>query len=99
MNEQSQHPLFTATRGLVSALDRLERNLQELSVSKDRDALQQQQLSAFTRENESLKQERDNLNQAIASLGAQYEDLQQVATSIHHKLDDSVKRISSILEG
>ena len=33
------------------------------------------------------------------SLGKKYKDLQQVATSIHHKLDDSVKRISSILEG
>lgn len=98
MSENAQHPLFVATRKLVGALDRLERNLQQMSVAKDRDALQQQQLMLFSRENEALKQEREHLNQSIMSLTSQYEDLQQVATSIHSKLDDSVKRINQIIE-
>lgn len=99
MTEQPQHPLFAATHRLVSALDRLERNLQSLSVAKDRDVQQQQRIESFSRENEALKAERDKLNQAINNLSAQYQDLQHVATNIHQKLDDSVKRISLILEG
>ena len=99
MSDSSQHPLFAASHRLVAALDRLERNLQELSVARDRDVLQQQQLSQFTRENESLRAERETLNLVIERLNSQYNDLQKVATNIHGKLDDSVKRISQILEG
>ncbi len=94
----AEHPLIAATNRLVTALDRLERNLQQVSVAKDRDIQQQRQLVSFSRENESLKAERKNLNQAIDSLTKQYEDLQQVATNIHGKLDDSIKRISQIIE-
>ena len=94
----AEHPLIAATNRLVTALDRLERNLQQVSVAKDRDIQQQRQLVSFSRENESLKAERENLNQAIDSLTRQYEDLQQVATNIHGKLDDSIKRISQIIE-
>lgn len=83
----------------MGALDRLERNLQEVSVIQDREVATEQKLTTFMRENESLLKERENLNEAISSLTLQYEDLQQVAQNIHGKLDDSARRITQILEG
>lgn len=98
MSANAEHPMIMATNRLVSALDALEQKLQQVSVEKDRDVVQQKQLVSFSRENESLKAERDKLNSAIASLTQQYSDLQTAATNIHGKLDESIKRISQIIE-
>lgn len=99
MADSSEHPLILATRRLMSALDRLEKNLQQVSVTRDREMANEQRLSSFIRENESLTRERENLNHAISELTLQYEDLQHVAKTIHGKLDDSARRITQILEG
>ena len=99
MTQQPEHPLILATRRVMTALDGLERKLQQESVTRDRELMREQQLSQFVRENESLKEERENLNDVIAKLTGQYQDLQKVATNIHGKLDDSVRKITQILEG
>jgi uncharacterized coiled-coil DUF342 family protein len=99
MSESQEHPLVAVSRRLMTALDRLERNLQQMSVTRDRDAQNEQRVSHFIRENESLREERETLNQAFHQLSSQYTELQQVAKTIHGKLDDSAKRITEILEG
>lgn len=99
MSETAEHPLILATRRLMNALDRLERNLQQVSVTHDRELASELKLTQFMRENESLLSERENLNEAISRLTLQYEDLQKVAKTIHGKLDDSARRITQILEG
>jgi hypothetical protein len=99
MSSREEHPLIEASRRLMGAIDRLERNLQQMSVAKDRDLQQEKRVVEFSRENEALKSERENLNKAINKLTGQYNDLQQVATTIHGKLDDSIKRITQIIEG
>lgn len=99
MAHTSEHPLIMATRRLMSALDRLERNLQQVSVTRDREVQNEQKLNLFVRENESLLLERENLSEAFSQLSLQYEDLQQVARTIHGKLDDSARRITQIIEG
>jgi prefoldin subunit 5 len=98
MAETHEHPLIMATRRLMSALDRLEKNLQQVSVTRDREVASEQKLSLFMRENETLLTERENLAEAFTRLTHQYQDLQQVAKSIHGKLDDSARRITQILE-
>lgn len=99
MADSNEHPLIMATRRLMSALDRLEKNLQQVSVTRDREVASEQKLSVFMRENEMLMHERENLAQAFSKLTHQYQDLQQVAKTIHGKLDDSARRITQILEG
>lgn len=99
MAQPPEHPLIMATRRLMTALDRLERNLQQVSVTQDRDNANEQKVNLFMRENESLKTERENLTAAFGRLTHQYEDLQKVAKTIHGKLDDSARRITQILEG
>jgi len=98
MADTQQHPLYVATRRLVNALDRLESNLQHVTVGQDRCVLEAQQLVVFERENAALKLERENLNAALAELQYQYNDLHKVASSIHGKLDDSIKRLTQIIE-
>jgi len=99
MADSNEHPLILATRRLMSALDRLEKNLQQVSVTRDREVQNEQKLSVFIRENETLHHERENLALAFSKLSHQYQDLQQVAKTIHGKLDDSARRITQILEG
>ena len=99
MTETNEHPLIMATRRVMEALGALEHKLQQVSVARDRELAREKQISQFARENENLKEERENLNDVIARLTGQYQDLQKVATSIHGKLDDSVKKITQILEG
>ncbi len=99
MTENAEHPLIMASRRLMTALDRLERNLQQVSVMRDREVASEHKLNLFIRENENLRLERENLNSAFTSLTHQYEDLQKVAKNIHGKLDDSARRITQILEG
>jgi uncharacterized protein YlxW (UPF0749 family) len=95
----SSHPLYTATERLVAALDRLERNMKTVTAARPpRDPRQNEQMALFQRENESLKTERENLNTAISQLQHQYDDLQQVATTIYGKLNDSIKRLNHIVE-
>jgi hypothetical protein len=96
--DAAQHPLYAATKRLVSALARLERNLQQQAESHERDSGQQEQLVFFERENEGLRQERENLNTAISELQSQYADLHQVASAIYGKLEDSIKRLTKIIE-
>ena len=93
-----EHPLYVATRRLVSALDRLEGNLQHMTVAQDRNMHQEQQMVVFERENAALLQEREDLNAAIAELQHQYNDLHRTASLIHGKLDDSIKRLTQIIE-
>jgi len=99
MADSTEHPLILATRRLMGALDRLEKNLQQVSVTRDREVQNEQKLSLFIRENETLRHDREKLNQAFSQLTHQYQDLQQVAKTIHGKLDDSARRITQILEG
>ena len=98
MANTQQHPLHIATRRLAGALDRLESNLQHITVGQDRDVHQEQQLTAFERENTALKLEHEQLNAALAKLKVQYDDLHKVASGIHGKLDDSIKRLTQIIE-
>ena len=99
VTDSSEHPLIAASRRLMAALDRLERNLPQASVMRDREVQNEQKLSQFIRENENLLQEREKLNSAFHRLTHQYEDLQKVAKTIYGKLDDSARRITQILEG
>ncbi len=94
----SSHPLYTATQRLVAALDRLESNMRQVAAKPAADPRQAEQISLFSRENESLKTERENLNTAISQLQHQYDDLQNVATTIYGKLNDSIKRLNHIVE-
>ena len=98
MSSTHQHPLYVATRRLVNALDRLENNLQHVTVAQDRDVHQEHQLVAFERENAALLQERESLNAALAELQHQYNDLHKTASTIHTKLDDSIRRLTQIIE-
>jgi predicted RNase H-like nuclease (RuvC/YqgF family) len=98
MQHDHQHSLNQATERVARALDRLEHSLQHVTVARDRDVHQDKQLTAFERENEELRQERENLNAAISQLKTQYTDLHQVASTIHTRLDDSIKRLSQIIE-
>ena len=89
--------MIAATKRLVAALGRLEHNLQYIGTPKAADD-SQQQLQLFSRENEALRQERANLNAAVTQLQDQYSDLHQVASTIYGKLDDSIKRLTQIIE-
>jgi uncharacterized coiled-coil DUF342 family protein len=86
--------MMAATQRLVSALEKLERNLQYVELAPPQD----EQLTFFANENASLKQERHNLDTAISQLKGQYKDLHQVASTIYGKLDDSIKRLTEIIE-
>jgi predicted nuclease with TOPRIM domain len=94
----NERPLITAKKRLVSALERLERNLQHITVEQERDALQHQHIQYYERENSALRDEQENLSQSITQLRQQYDELQGVATTIYGKLDDSIKRLTQILE-
>ena len=98
MADKQQHPLYVATRRLVKALDRLEGNLKQVSVSQDREVKKESQILLFEKENTELKQERESLNNAIAQLQHQYNDLHKIAATIYGKLDDSIKRLTQIIE-
>ncbi len=98
MSRAAEHPLYIATERLVGALDKLERNLQQVTTEQAREVKQHEHLRIFERENEGLKGERDKLNRAISQLQHQYDDLHKVAGAIYNKLDDSIKRLSKIVE-
>ena len=108
---ENESPLYMATQRLVHALDRLEYqlhyNAQQQVASQHREPTPQQvaqtaeaqgQLQFFSQENELLRQEHANLNAAIAQLQHQYDDLHHVARHIYDKLDDSIRRLTQIIE-
>ncbi|MDE3059686.1 MAG: hypothetical protein KGJ06_01585 [Pseudomonadota bacterium] len=96
--ELLQHPLYAATHRLLEALNRLEHNLQRRVGKPQEPPESQEQLAFFERENESLRQERENLNAAISLLKRQYSDLHHAASAIYNKLDDSIRRLTKIIE-
>ncbi|MDE3016352.1 MAG: hypothetical protein KGI29_05455 [Pseudomonadota bacterium] len=98
MDTDVEPPLVLATRRLVRALDRLEGTLGNGGSGRGEQQEQQQQLAFFEKENDALKREHDNLNAAISQLKFQYDDLHQVASVIYGKLDDSIKRLTQIIE-
>jgi len=91
------HPLYAATDRLIAALDRLEGNLQQVG-GRARSAKEEEQMRAFERENHTLKAEHAKLNGAINELKSQYGELHQVASTIYGKLEDSIKRLTQIME-
>jgi len=100
VEDAPEHPIFAATRRLLAALERLEHGLERMPVAGNSAGRQeqQQQLGFFAQENESLRQERENLNTAISQLQFQYTDLHEVASAIYGKLDTSIKRLTKIIE-
>ncbi len=98
MTKNAQHPIYRATERLVSALDRLEGNLRHMPATGAHEERYAQQISIFEHENEALKGERENLNNAIAQLRYQYDDLHHVASTIYGKLNDSIKRLTHIID-
>jgi len=99
MPDMPEHPLFVATRRLVKSLDRLEGNLKSMSPPEHNDGVEpNEQVAIFQRENTALKQEREKLSGSIAHLQRQYNDLHRIASTIHDKLDDSIKRLTQIIE-
>ena len=98
MTYSANHPLYRATTRLISALERLESNLQHITVSKERDIQQHQHLQQYQRENTELREEQEKLQTTIVDLQQQYEELQGVAATIYSKLDNSIERLTQILE-
>jgi cell division protein FtsB len=90
--------IYYATSRLLSALERIELNLHNLTVGHDRDMQQNQHLQQYQRENSELRAEQEKLNATIATLEAQYQELQGVASKIYGKLDNSIDHLSRILE-
>ena len=98
-NDSREHPLVTATQRLVTALEQLERKLSRVDTLAERDVQQHEKLVFFERENESLRKERKTLDTTITQLEDQYNELHKVAGAIYNKLDDSIKRLTQIIEG
>lgn len=97
--QENGHQLVDkAAHRLYDALDRLERSLQHVTVQQDRGIQQEQQLVAATRENDSLRAERDTLRQSVEHLEEQYAELQKVASTVYDKLDASIERINQIID-
>src|SRR5687768_1218665 len=80
--QYNERPIIDrVTRRLADALDRLERNLQHVTVQQDRSIQQEQQLMSYTRENDALRSECGKLRQHVAQLEEQYAELQKVAST------------------
>ena len=94
MTNSANNPLYHATNKLISALERLEKNMQHISVSKDRDVQQHQLLQNYQRENAALLEEQVILQKTVANLQQKYNELQDVAAGISKKLDNSIGRLS-----
>ncbi len=98
MTYSSEQRLYNATNRLVSALERLELNIQHVTVGQERDVQQHQHLLHYQRENAELLDEQERLQGTISGLQQQYEELQGVASTIYDKLDTSIERLTLILE-
>ena len=91
-------PLYQATERLIRALDRMERSVQhQLALQKGEEALPAQ-MQLFESENASLKEEHAHLNATILQLREQYDDLQHVASTIYNKLNDSIDRLTHLID-
>ena len=98
MTYSANHPLYRATTRLISALELLESNMQQVTVGRERDIQQNQQLQHYQRENSKLLKEQEKLQKKIDDLQRQYEELQTVAATIYSKLDNSIEYLTKILE-
>lgn len=97
----STRPIIRATERLAAALERLEFNLEFAMLQQQeqqRATPDVNQLGLFAQENEMLRQERENLNSAISQLQNQYDDLHNVASTIYGKLNDSIRKLTHIIE-
>jgi chromosome segregation ATPase len=98
----SSEALTDAAERLVAALDRLEERLGQwrsaLRAERSHSEHDLEQLVLFERENEELKAERSQLTQTISDLEGQYRDLHKVAGATYNKLEDSIKRLTRIIE-
>jgi len=92
MAAAAEHPLLSATERLLGALERLERNLEQLPPG------QASENPELLKENQELRKERANLDAAVLQLQTQYDDLHHVASTIYNKLEDSIKRLTKIIE-
>lgn len=97
INSSSEH-LNHAINRLISALERLELNLQHVTVGQERNVQQHQHLLNYQRENEYLLEEKERSQVIISNLQQKYEELQGVAATIYGKLDNSIERLTQILE-
>jgi predicted nucleic acid-binding Zn-ribbon protein len=89
--------LFSATERLMSALDRLEHNVQ-ISAGKQGEGVKEaEQIAFFEQENQVLRRERETLNATLEQLEAEYGDLQKVAGTIYKKLNESIRRLTHII--
>lgn len=95
----SNDKLLMARDRLMNAFTHLEEKLQKIDTLAERDVKQHKQLVSFDRENEELREERKNLFTTISELEEQYDGLHKVAGTIYNKLDDSIKRLSKIIDG
>ncbi len=98
MTYSSDERIYNATSRLITALERLEVNLQYITVGHDRDVQQHQHLLHYERQNSELLAEQAKLQETITDLQQQYQELQGVASTIYGKLDSSIDRLSQILE-
>lgn len=98
MTYSPEQHLHNASNRLVSALERLEMNLQQVTVERERDIKQHQNLTQCQRQNEELLAEQERLKATISELQEQYGELQGVAATIYGKLDTSIDRLTHILE-
>jgi uncharacterized protein YlxW (UPF0749 family) len=89
--------LFLATEKLTHALDRLENNVAVVAGKRGEAIRQAEQTAFFDQENRVLHRERESLNATIDQLTHEYNDLQNVASTIYRKLNDSIKRLSNII--
>ncbi|MEQ1705278.1 MAG: hypothetical protein ABL867_04835 [Rickettsiales bacterium] len=98
MTYSPEQHLHNASNRLVVALERLEMNLQQVTVERERDIKQHHSLMNCQRRNEELLAEQERLKATISELQEQYSELQGVATTIYGKLDTSIDRLTHILE-
>ncbi len=95
---ESSEALAQAAERLVAALDRLEDRLSHCQAPPPATEHESGQLALFAQENETLRNEQADLHETIRELQSQYDDLHKVAVTIYNKLEDSIKRLTRIME-
>jgi hypothetical protein len=98
MTNSSDQRIYDAATRIISGLERIEGNLQYITLGHDRDLQQNQHLVHYQRENAELLMQQQKLQGTIESLEQQYKELQGVAGTIYGKLDSSIDRLNQILE-
>jgi hypothetical protein len=97
-NVADEHPLLRSTERVLAALDRLEHALDQRERQPRLAVQHEPQLALFEQENAALRQEKDEMGRTIRAIEAQYGELQRVAGTIYNKLEDSIKRLTQILD-